>query len=228
MAGVRVSDRSGRLITIEGVEGSGKSTQVVRLADWLRGLGLPVATTAEPDGTPLGIRVRELLAALPALDPLAECCLFAAARAEHVRRVIRPALDRDTTVLSDRFVDSTTAYQGYGRGVDLEIIAGLNRLATDGLVPDLTVILDLDVTEGLRRVQRRGRALGGAPDRPLQRDPFEGLGVEFHERVRKGYWAIRERVPERVVIVAADQSEDAVGAAVRGVVAARLGLGRPR
>ncbi len=228
MDGVRGADRSGRLITIEGVEGAGKTTQVARLADWLRGLGLFVATTAEPDGTLLGIRVRQLLAELPALDPLAECCLFAAARAEHVRRVIRPALDQDATVLSDRFVDSTTAYQGYGRAVDLEIIARLNRLATDGLVPDLTVILDLDVTEGLRRVQRRGPTLGGAPDRSVPRDPFEGLGVEFHERVRKGYWAIQERVPERVVIIAADQSEDAVSAAVRGVVTARLGLGRPR
>lgn len=213
-------DRVGRLITIEGVEGAGKTTQVARLGAWLRERGLLVAQTAEPDGTPLGVRIRELLGALPTLDPLAEGLLFAAARAEHVRRVIRPALDRGITIICDRYEDSTTAYQGYGRGVDLAVIAVLNRLATDGLHPDLTIVLDVDVAEGLRRVARREPA----PDAPREggRDPFERLGLEFHERVRKGYRAVHEREPERVTLVAADQPEEAVAAEVRARVARRL------
>jgi len=190
---------------------------------WLRGLGLPVTETAEPDGTPLGAGVRGLLGASPSLDPLAECLLFLAARAEHVRRVVRPALDRGETVVCDRYGDSTAAYQGYGRGVDLAVITLLNRLATDGLAPDLTIVLDLDVAEGLRRIGCR------APDgHDGGRDPFERLGLDFHERVREGYRAIHEREPARVALVAADQPEEAVAARVRELVAARLGLEAPR
>lgn len=214
--------RVGRLITIEGVEGAGKSTQVARLGAWLTELGLGLSTTAEPDGTPVGLRVRRLLGELPDLDPLTECLLFVSARAEHTRRVIRPALERGLTVISDRYADSTMAYQGYGRGVDVEVIANLNRLATDGLTPDLTIVLDLDVAEGLRRIRRRG----GAPG--VERDPFEGLGTAFHERVRKGYHAIQEREPARVVLVDAAAPEERVAGAVRAVVAERLGLGGPR
>lgn len=207
----------GTLITIEGVEGAGKSTQMVRLAAWLERLGVPVVTTSEPDGSPLGPWVRRVLTERSPLDPLTECFLFATARAEHVRRVIRPALDRGAVVLCDRYADSTVAYQGYGRGVPVEVIAELNRLATDGLVPDLTLVLDLDPAEGLRRA--RGRA---------DPDPFERLGLEFHERVRKGYRAIQEREPDRVEVVDARQAEDAVAEAIRAVVEARLQPGRPR
>lgn len=213
----------GRLITVEGIEGAGKSTQVDHLAAWLRGRGLRAETTAEPDGTPLGARVRRLLGEVGALDPLAECLLFAAARAEHVRRVIRPALDGGAIVICDRYVDSTTAYQGYGRGVPFEVIAELNRVATDGLTPTLTIVLDLDVAEGLRRARGRG-ALAGAPAAPGGPDPFERLGLEFHERVRKGYRAIHEREPGRVALIDAVQPEAAVAAAVRAAVAARLRL----
>jgi dTMP kinase len=208
----------GRLITIEGVEGAGKSTQVGRLADWLRGAGCRVETTCEPDGAALGVEVRRLLAQHPALDPLAECLLFVAARAEHVRRVVRPWLDAGAIVLCDRFADSTVAYQGYGRGVPLEVVTGLNRIATDGLAPVLTIVLDLDVAEGLARV--RGRGTAG--------DPFEALGLEFHERVRKGYRAIHEREPDRVVLVDASGPPEAVAGAVRHAVAARLGVEAPR
>jgi dTMP kinase len=147
---------------------------------------------------------------------LAECLLFVAARAEHVRRVVRPALAAGAVVLCDRFADSTVAYQGHGRGVDLEVVGELNRLATGGLVPALTVVLDLDAAEGLRRV--------GARAGPPGADPFERLGVEFHERVRKGYWAIRAREPERVALVDASRPADAVAADVRRLVAARLGI----
>ncbi len=206
-----------RLISVEGIEGAGKSTQVARLAAWLRGRGLDIVTTAEPDGTPLGAALRGWLAAAGPVDPLAETLLFAAARAEHVRRVVRPALERGALVISDRYCDSTVAYQGYGRGVPLDLIASVNQVATGGLTPDLTIVLDLDAARGLGRAQRRPAAPGT--------DPFERLGVEFHERVRKGYRAIQEREPARVVLIPADQPPEAVFAAVRAVVGARLGLG---
>jgi len=209
----------GRLITVEGVEGAGKSTQATGLATWLRSLGLRVATTSEPDGSPLGPWVRGLLAGPTPLDPLTECFLFATARAEHVRRVIRPALEVGAVVVCDRYADSTVAYQGYGRGVPLEVVHELNRLATDGLAPDLTLVLDLDVAEGLRRAR-------GRHDETL--DPFERLGLEFHERVRKGYRAIHEREPGRVELLDADRPAPALAAAIRAVVAARLGLEESR
>jgi dTMP kinase len=207
----------GRFITVEGVEGAGKSTQVAHLARWLRACGHEVYTTSEPDGSPLGPSVRRLLAERSPLDPLTECFLFATARAEHVRRVVRPALERGTVVVCDRYTDSTVAYQGYGRGVPLEVVGELNRLATDGLVPDVTLVLDLDVAEGLRRVRER-------PDEPLGPDPFERLGLEFHERVRKAYRDIQEREPDRVELVDAREPEAAVAATIRRVVARRLGL----
>ena len=217
----------GGLVTLEGVEGAGKSTQVTRLAAWLESIGVRVVATSEPDGSPLGSWVRRVLADRSPLDPVTECFLFATARAEHVRRVIRPALGRGAVVLCDRYADSTIAYQGYGRGAPLEVIAELNRLATDGLTPDLTLVLDLDPEEGLRRVRRRSEPAGAAESAGLA-DPFERLGLEFHERVRKGFRAIQERAPERVVLIDAAGSEEAVAAAIRAVVAARLGLDTAR
>ena len=223
----KAANARGVLITLEGVEGAGKSTQMTRLAAWLEGLGVPVNPTSEPDGSPLGPWVRQVLAERSPLDPLTECFLFATARAEHVRRVIRPALERGAVVLCDRYADSTVAYQGYGRGVPLEVIAELNRLATDGLVPDLTLVLDLDPVEGLRRARRRPVTLSTASAGELEPDPFERLGLDFHERVRKGYRAIQEREPNRVEVVDARQTEDAVAAAIRAIVAARLHVGEP-
>lgn len=211
----------GRFITVEGVEGAGKSTQVSLLARWLTECGHEVRTTSEPDGSPLGPSVRRLLAERSPLDPLTECFLFATARAEHVRRVLRPALERGVVLICDRYTDSTVAYQGYGRGVPLEVVAELNRLATDGLVPELTLVLDLDVGEGLRRVR-------GRPDEAADPDPFERLGLEFHERVRKAYRAVQEREPGRVEIVDAREPAAVVAATIRRVVARRLGLGAGR
>ena len=214
----------GWLVTLEGVEGAGKSTQVAHLRRWLEARGRRVVTTSEPDGTPLGAAVRRLLGELSPLEPLTEAFLFAASRAEHVRRVIGPALAAGAVVVCDRFGDSTVAYQGCGRGVPQETIVELNRLGTGGLVPDLTIVLDLDVAEGLSRVRRRaGRAPAG-----LAGDPFERLGVEFHERVRKGYWAIAAREPQRVVVVDAGRPEAAVRAEIEALVAARLEAAGPR
>ncbi len=214
-------DRSrGRLITVEGVEGAGKSTQIDGLRAWLAGRGLAVVTTAEPDGTPLGARLRRLLGEIDRVGPLAEALLFTASRAEHVERVIRPALAAGQVVVCDRYLDSTVAYQGHGRGLSLEVVAQLNQLATGGVLPDLTLVLDLDVAEGLRRVRARHGALAAC-------DPFERLAIEFHERVRKGYWAIREREPNRVVLIDADRPVPVVAAEVATVVARRLGLEPP-
>jgi dTMP kinase len=210
----------GRFVTIEGVEGAGKSTQARRLAAWLERCGCPVRVTSEPDGSPLGPWARRLLAERSPLDPLAECLLFATARAEHVRRVIRPALDAGAMVVCDRFTDSTVAYQGHGRGVALDVVHEVNRISTDGLRPDLTLVLDLDVAAGL------ARARGRRPD-PAGPDPFERLGLDFHERVRKGYRAIHEAEPDRVELVDADRPAEVVAAAVCAAVARRFGLEAP-
>ena len=217
MVAARPDGPRGRLITLEGVEGAGKSTQVETLRAWLAARGVSVLATAEPDGTPLGASLRRVLGELDRVTPLTEALLFAASRAEHVQRVIRPALVAGQVVLCDRYVDSTVAYQGYGRGVSLETIAQLNRVATEGCRPDLTLVLDLDVAEGLRRVRARRGALAAC-------DPFERLAIEFHERVRKGYWAIRDREPERVTVVDADRAPAVVAADLARIVAQRFGL----
>jgi dTMP kinase len=217
MAAARPDGPRGRLITVEGVEGAGKSTQVETLRAWLVARGVSVLATAEPDGTPLGASLRRVLGEVDRVTPLTEALLFAASRAEHVQRVIRPALAAGQVVLCDRYVDSTVAYQGHGRGISLETIAQLNRVATEGCLPDLTLVLDLDVAEGLRRVRARRGALAAC-------DPFERLAIEFHERVRKGYWAIRDREPERVTVVDADRAPAVVAADLARIVAQRLGL----
>jgi dTMP kinase len=219
---------AGTFVTIEGVEGAGKSTQLARLRAALEAAGHSVLTTSEPDGTPLGRSVRDLLGRLGPFDPVAEALLFAASRAEHVRRVIGPALDAGQIVLCDRFADSTVAYQGFGRGVALDTIAMVNRLATAGRRPDLTLVLDLDVAEGLRRARARRPAPDGAAREAAVPDPFERLALEFHERVRKGYWAIQAREPERVVLVDASRDEAAVAAEILGLLTARLGRGPAR
>jgi dTMP kinase len=217
MAAARPDGPRGRLITVEGVEGAGKTTQVEALRAWLAARGVPVVATAEPDGTPLGVGVRRILGEVDRVAPLTEALLFTASRAEHVQRVIGPALAAGQVVLCDRYVDSTVAYQGYGRGVALETIAQLNRLATGGVMPDLTLVLDLDVAEGLRRARARRGALAAC-------DPFERLAIEFHERVRKGFWAIRDREPQRVSLVDADRAQPLVAAEMAALVARRLGL----
>jgi len=205
----------GMLVTVEGVEGAGKSTQCRRLAAWLVERGLDVVETREPDGTPTGVAVRGLFAAGPPPTPLAQVLLFAAARQQHVTEVIRPALARGAVVLSDRYADATVAYQGYGQGVGLETIRDLNALATGGVLPDLTLLLDLDPLVGMSRVVARSRRL----------DAFEQMDLAFHRRVREGYLEIARAEKRRVVVVSADQPEDALAAAIRSAVEERL-LGR--
>jgi dTMP kinase len=199
------------LITVEGVEGSGKSTQCARLAAYLTGLGHEVVRTSEPDGTPLGLRVRALFDADgPTPTPLTQAFLFMAARREHVTRVVAPALARGAVVISDRYTDATVAYQGYGQGMDVKTIGELNMLATGGILPDLTLVLDLDPLAGMRRI--RGRAL----------DAFEKMDLSFHRRVREGYLEIARADKSRVVVLDADRDPDALHADVVRAVTERI------
>jgi dTMP kinase len=176
----------GVLITFEGVEGSGKSTQMRRLARWLRRQGYPIEQTREPDGTPLGAGVRRLF--------------------EHGPQPLRPWLKRGRVVLSDRYADATVAYQGYGGGVDPEMIRELNLRVTGGVVPDLTLLFDLDPAVGFRRIGRR------------RRDHFERQALAFHRRVRRGYLEIQRAEPKRVRLIDAAQDPDAVAADVQAIV----------
>ena len=193
----------GFFITVEGVEGSGKSTHCRLLGQWLSARGLEVVLTSEPDGTPLGSAIRGLFdqdGATP--TPLTQTFLFLAARQQHVAQVIRPALARGAVVVSDRYADATLAYQGFGGGMELETIRDLNALATGGVMPDLTILLDLDPTEGMRRIS----------DRAL--DAFEKMDLDFHRRVREGYLEIARAEKNRIVVLGAAQPKDALHAAV--------------
>jgi dTMP kinase len=193
----------GLLISVEGVEGSGKSTHCRLLGQWLTARGLEVVLTSEPDGTPLGSAIRRLFEqdGMPP-TPLTQTFLFMAARQQHVAQVIRPALARGAVVVSDRYADATLAYQGFGGGMELETIRDLNALATGGVMPDLTILLDLDPAEGIRRIS----------DRPL--DAFEKMDMGFHRRVREGYLEIAHAEKNRVVVLSATQPKDALHAAV--------------
>ena len=193
----------GLLITVEGVEGSGKTTHCKLLGQWLGARGLDVVLTSEPDGTPLGSAIRGLFETDGvAPTPLTQTFLFMAARQQHVAGVIRPALARGAVVLSDRYADATLAYQGFGGGMELETIRDLNTLATGGVMPDLTILLDLDPAEGIRRIS----------DRPL--DAFEKMDMGFHRRVREGYLEIARAEKNRVVVLNAAQPKDALHPAV--------------
>ena len=204
---------TGRLITFEGGDGAGKSTQIARLADWLGGLDVPVLCTREPGGTTEAEAIRGLLVSGESdWDALTEAMLHYAARREHTEKRIRPALAAGTWVLSDRFFDSTVAYQCYGQGVAPEDEAVLRRLAIGALRPDLTLLLDLAVETG--RDRARGR----------QKSRYEEMNDELHLRVRAGFLEIARREPERVAVIDAGKDPDSVAAAVQAVVAGRFGL----
>jgi len=193
------SARRGLFITLEGGEGSGKSSQAQALKALVEGAGRSVTVTREPAGCPLGQRVRELLSD-PSLelDPRSELFLFVAARAQHTAEVIRPALEQGEVVICDRFGDSSVAYQGYGRGLGPEDVRLANRMATQGLVPDLTVLLDVPVETGLARQELALSASKGGENAP---DRIGHEGAEFHERVRQGYLAMAAEEPERFLVV---------------------------
>jgi dTMP kinase len=200
----------GRFITFEGGEGAGKTTQVRLLAEALRDAGVEVVETREPGGSPGAEQIRELLIHGPSerWAPLTETLLHFAARAEHLRHRVNPALDAGSWVLSDRFTDSTMAYQGYGLGLGREPVEDLRQLVVGALDPDLTLILDLPVAAGLGRAA--GRRDGG--------ERYERMGQDFHERLREGFLDIARREPGRCVVIDAggnvEQVQDAVRAAV--------------
>jgi dTMP kinase len=196
----------GTLITLEGLDGSGKSTQLALEAERLRQLGKRVTVTREPGGTPLGQHLREILlhAARDRMTPLAELALMFAARAQHIEQLILPALKSGDIVLCDRFTDSSVAYQGYGRGVPLDVIQGLESCLCQGVRPDLTIILDIDPESGARRSGHRNRAASEPDTR------FEQEGTEFFERVRQGYQEIARREPQRVRVVDGSGSKSEV------------------
>lgn len=183
-------------VTFEGPEGAGKSTVIALVASRLRSQERTVLTTREPGAGEVGRAVREILLDGGTLEPLTELFLFLADRAEHIAKTVRPALDRGEVVLCDRHADSTVAYQGYGRGLDIDLIRALNEAATGGLKPEVTVLLDLDVREGLMRAKGTDR---------LDRE-----SVEFHERVRQGFLTEAEREPGRWRVVDAMQPVEAV------------------
>jgi dTMP kinase len=201
----------GTFISFEGGEGCGKSTQIQRLAARLEKTSRKVLVTREPGGTAVGETIRHLLKHTPPgqdICPESELFLFAAARAQLVRSVILPALAKKMVVLSDRFHDSTTVYQGMVRGVDPELVAAINWLAVGECVPRLTIVLDVPVTEGRRRLMRRPRPVGSEHDR------FEEEPLGFHRQVARGYLRLAEAEPKRVKVVDGRGTPDAVEAAI--------------
>jgi len=185
----------GRFITLEGVDGAGKSTHVAWIAERLRARGHAVLVTREPGGTPLAERLRELVLGEP-MDPIAETMLLFAARSDHVQRVIDPALRAGTWVLCDRFTDATFAYQGGGKGVAAELIAHLAQVSHDGLLPDRTLMFDCPYEVSRERLKHTGRV----PDR------FEREDREFFQRVRQAYLGLARSDPERIRVVDASKS----------------------
>lgn len=193
--------RKGCFITLEGGEGSGKTTQIKKLAAFLEGRGIEVVLTREPGGTPEAEKIRDLLVRRDGGNwtPMTECLLMFAARVQHVETLIKPALAAGKYVISDRFADSSRAYQGFGRNLGLESVEQINRASLGDFRPDLTFILDLPAEIGLSRAGKRLTAESSAEDK------FEGLGLAFHQQLRQGYLAIAAQEPERCIVVDANR-----------------------
>lgn len=207
-------------ITFEGIEGTGKSTQIALLKAHLESLGKRVLVTLEPGGSRIGAELRRVLLSLENRDlsSRAELFLYLADRAQHVDQVVRPALADGMIVLSDRFADSTVAYQAFGRGLDAELLHRLNEVAVGGLWPDLTLLLDLTPEVGLGRALRRNQREG----KTVAEGRFEAESLAFHGRVRQGYLAWAERFPERMRVVDASGTPEATALLIRDIVEARL------
>jgi dTMP kinase len=202
-------------ITFEGVEGSGKTTQIKRLKKYLFQKGIPCKVTREPGGCPIGEKIRKIL-----LDPdhremvpMSELLLYEAARSQHVKEVIEPFLKKGGIVLCDRFSDATSAYQGYGRKIDLKWIERLNHLSSQGIKPDVTFLLDCPSDVGLKRALQRNRSL-----KQENEERFEKEKIQFHRRVRRGYLAIAKKEPHRVKVIDTRQGEEKVFEKIKKIV----------
>jgi dTMP kinase len=202
-------------ITLEGPEGSGKTSQLPKLAEYLRKCGLDVLTTREPGGTSISEQIRTILHNLEnkEMNPRTEILLFQASRAQLVEQVIRPHLERGGVVLSDRYADSTLAYQGYGHQIAIEPLRVLVLFATGGLKPDLTILLDVDVQTGLRRKELKG-----------EWNRLDAYDLDFHQRVRRGYFNLVKTEPERWEVIDASRSPAEVQEEMRRVISQRLNL----
>jgi dTMP kinase len=200
-------------ITLEGPEGGGKTYQAEKLANHLRARGFDVLLTREPGGTEIGEQIRHVLNALSntSMQPQTEFLLFSAARAQHVRELIQPHLDGGGAVICDRFFDSSLAYQGYGHRLDLPTLRAITTFATGGLTPDMTLLLDLSVEEGLRRREQDGNW-----------NRLDAYDLDFHHRVRQGYLALAASNPERWLVIDASQPIDLVQAEVLRLVETHL------
>ena len=205
----------GVLITFEGIEGCGKSTQAVMLKEALEGEGRRVVMTREPGGTGLGERVRDILlqSGDTRISPLSELLLYAACRAQIIEEVIRPALAVGSIVICDRFADSTVAYQGYGRELGLDPVIAINRQVLAEVTPRLTLLLDCEPEMGLDRAWNRIREVGGTRE-----DRFEREAIDFHRAVREGYLEIALREPERMKVVNGDRGVDEIHQEIIGIV----------
>ncbi len=199
-------------ITFEGIEGCGKSTQSKLLYDYLRRRGYDCVYTREPGGTQLGEKIRETLLHSKNIEisNLAEVFLFEAARAQIVREIIAPALNKNQIVICDRFYDATTAYQGFAGGIPLDVIKSLNMAATGGLKPDLTMLLDIDTPTGLKKAKKKGR------------DRMEAKAIAYHKKVRAGYLKLAEKEPGRIKIVKVEADLNKTQEKIRDLVSCRL------
>ncbi len=209
----------GAFITFEGIEGSGKSTQIALLHDHLLQQGRTVMLTREPGGTSIGDQIRKVLLdpKNKGLDPTAELLLYAASRAQHLREVILPALAGGVVVLCDRFSDATLAYQGYGRGLSVPTIRELDDIVTGGLKPTLTVLLDIDARTGLGRARGRNAAQGLHGEAR-----FENEDIAFHTRVRDGYFLLARDEPERIRLVNAARAPEEIQEDIRKIISSVL------
>ena len=212
----------GLFITFEGPEGAGKSTQSAMLAEWLVHMGVPVVNTREPGDGKIGGQIRSII-----LNPentemtaRAEAMLYAADRAQHVEKVLRPALAANCVIICDRYVDSHLAYQGYGRGLDLDFLRQVNAMATGGLMPDLTILLNLEAEVGLARVQRRQKFAEGKPEGQIDR--LEQEKIDFHHRLCSGYKELAKAESNRIKVVDANRDINEIKYEIRQIVSGIL------
>lgn len=214
-------ERLSLFITFEGVEGSGKTTQIQRLKRYLTRKGIDCKVTREPGGSPISEKIRKILLnpAHREMVSLSELLLYEAARAQHVKEVIEPLLKKGITVLCDRFSDATVAYQGYGRNLDLGLVERFNRLSSQGINPDITFLLDCPSGTGLKRAVSRNRI-----QRRESEERFEREKIQFHHRVRRGYLSIAEKEPHRVKVIDTREGEEKTFEKIRQIVDKLMGF----